>query len=157
MLDKRLLNAVRVKRTLQDCIKDRMLGMLCMECALGYLNLCTFSYNASPMYYVEMEGMSGCVTDYITFLFVSKIDWKGSKEISEGIYVPSKERAVCDMIKYDGIEFHILEAIDWIYLSNFAGGVDVDKDLLEYMAKEEGIYNKLVKFKHDVIELGGKL
>ena len=128
---------------LKECEPLGYWGILCTEAASGYWGLSSYDHETFPILFAYIKDIEvRLVQNSVSFLCIpDRLDYRHTKKISEHIYVTDKERTICDMIKYDCQEFHLLESVFYYY--NF--GEDADK--LEQLAKEYGIYDRLLELR----------
>lgn len=131
--------------TFQDCLDNNIEGILCLDFALGYHGLSTFNHYDFPIYFTSNTEVNK--ESNISYQVVEEVDFSHCTELKRGIYVTNPERTICDMIKYDMHEFHLLEAIDRVY--NWEGKCGVDKYLLSKLVDEYGIRERFEVLKEE--------
>jgi len=136
-----------VRTTFNECLKRNIKGILCLDFALGYHGLSTFSYMEFPCYFMALPNTTEkYISSNISYQLVSKLDMRNIIKIKDGIFVTNPERTLCDMIKYDRHEYHLLEALDAVYQDDVDS---VDKSLLESLVDEYNIRERFEELKEE--------
>ena len=128
---------------LEDIEKLQEKGIIGLESAVGYWGYSSYAWTTFPVLVFETYNSE------LFYPFGGSIKYVGiPRNITEDDYVITKEGysimkpevAICDMIEFDADMFHTLEAIDK-YMC-FAD----DTAPLEELAKQRGIYDKLIEY-----------
>lgn len=141
--------AVPLKVTIYDCKKLGLTGVVGLEAASGYWGLSSYSFEDFPVFlYESTSGKVERITSNISYTGIpTKITLDHTAYFQDGIYITDMERTICDMIEYGADDFTMLESID-----GYSWAVKDQTPLIQ-MAKERGLYDKLVELQAEADEM----
>lgn len=125
-------------------MKDNMpmvQGVLCYETALSYHSLCTYPPH---LINIKREGRVGIRTYLLSVFAEETLNLANTIEVNKGLYVTDVSRTICEMIKDDRDEHHLMEALYELQ--------DSYPEDLDDMAKQYGVYEKLCALKEEAEE-----
>ena len=125
-------------------------ALIGVETATGYWGLSTFSPDyAIILFNDNNRDNDGYFLDNVGthMLFVPNVNTENIVYLSEKLRITDLEQTVVDMVRYNRHEFHLYETLISAIDDKMA-----DLDRLENLAKEYGVYDKMMKLYDEALE-----
>lgn len=128
---------------IRETTKRAVIGL---EAASAYWGMCTFS---NDMQILLIPSLCGDMyfDGQLGFMFMEDFSTDYTVDLGGGLLITSRERTVCDMIKYKRHEFHLYETV----LSAFEDG-ETDIELMKKIAESYGVIEELYEIYDNAIE-----
>ena len=124
------------------------IGILGVECASAWWNLCSFSPDIAIFMIDDKTAPSDGIFYGSTFCmyFVPNVNFTNTVELAPNVIVTDKEQTVVDMVRYQRQEFHLYETV----MSAYEGEVDIER--MESIAESYGVLDRLREINELAIE-----